>query len=70
MVRLLGLLVALVLVVAVIGYFRGWFHASLQNTNGHETVTVTVDKDKLEQDKAGAEHKVQALEPKSAGHSP
>ena len=64
MIRLLGLLVALVIVVAVFGYFRGWFHASAQNVNGHETVTVTVDKDKLNQDKAGAEHKVQALEPK------
>jgi hypothetical protein len=64
MVRLLGLLVALILVLAVIGYFRGWFHASAQNINGHETVTVTVDKAQLNQDKAGAVQKVQALEPK------
>jgi hypothetical protein len=64
MVRLLGLLVALLLVVAVIGYFRGWFHANVQNVNGHETVTVTVDKAQLDQDKASAARKVQALEPK------
>ena len=61
MIRLLGLLVALFIAVAVIGYFRGWFHAESHDANGHETVTVTVDKDKLAQDKARAEQRVQAL---------
>jgi hypothetical protein len=64
MIRLLGLVVALLLVVAVIGYFRGWFHADSRNADGHETVTLTVDKDKLQQDKAAAEKRVLNLEHK------
>jgi hypothetical protein len=59
MIRLLGMLLALFIAVAVIGYFRGWFHAESHDANGHETVTLTVDKDKLAQDKAAAEQRLQ-----------
>ena len=45
--RILGVLVALLIVVAVIGYFRGWFQAESHDVNGHDTITVTVDKAKL-----------------------
>ena len=61
MVRLLGLLVAILIVIAVIGYFRGWVHEQSHDANGHETITVTVDKDRLDQDKASAEQHVQDL---------
>jgi hypothetical protein len=64
MIRLLGVLVALLIVIVVIGMFRGWFHANAQNVNGHETVTVTVDKYKLNQDKAAAEQRLKDLEHK------
>ena len=64
MMRILGSLVALMLVVAVIGYFRGWFQAESHDVNGHDTITVTVDKAKLNQDKARAEQDIQALEHK------
>jgi hypothetical protein len=58
MIRILGMFVALLIVLAVIGYFRGWFHMESHDINGHETVTVTVDKAKLDQDKAHAEQEV------------
>ena len=64
MIRLLGFLAAVLLTLAVIGYFRGWFHASTHDVNGHETVTLTVDKDKLNQDKSSAEQHSQDLEHK------
>jgi hypothetical protein len=64
MTRLLGALVAILLVVAVIGYFRGWFHAESHDTDGQHTVTVTVDKDKLNQDKANVRQEVHDLEHK------
>jgi len=61
MIRLLGILVVLSVVVAGIGYYRGWFHAESHDTNGQRSVTVTVDKDKLDQDKASAQQQVQDL---------
>ena len=64
MIRSLGMVVAILIVVAVFGYFRGWFHADSHDTNGHDTVTLTVDKDKVKQDKAGAEQHLQDLEHK------
>jgi hypothetical protein len=59
MIRLLGMLVVVLAVLAGIGYYRGWFHAESQNANGHDTVTLTVDKDKLAQDKAAVEQRVE-----------
>ena len=65
MTRLFGLLVVIVLVVAVIGYFRGWFAAeSHHDANGQRTLTVTVDKDKINQDKASVQQEVHDLEHK------
>ena len=61
MMRLLGMLVFLMIVVAGIGYFRGWFRAESRNTDGQGTVTVTVDKDKLNQDKADVNKEVHDL---------
>jgi hypothetical protein len=61
MIRLLGILVVLSAVVAGIGYYRGWFHAESHDTNGQRSVTLTVDKDKLDQDKSSAQQQVQDL---------
>jgi len=61
MIRLLGMLVVLLIVVAAIGYYRGWFLAESTDANGHRTVTVTVDQDKIDQDKASAQQQVQNL---------
>ena len=61
MIRLLGILVVLCALIAAIGFYRGWFQTESQATSGHATVTVTVDKDKINQDKTSAEQQVQDL---------
>ena len=61
MIRLLGILVVLAALITGIGYYRGWFHAESGDTSGQHTVTVTVDKDKISQDKASAQQEVQDL---------
>jgi hypothetical protein len=59
MLRFLGFLVVLSAVVAGVGYYRGWFHADSNDTGGHDSVTLTVDKDKVAQDKDSAQQQVQ-----------
>jgi len=61
MTRFLGMLVVLCVLVGLLGYFRGWFHAESHDDNGQGSVTLTVDKDKLNQDKASAQQQVQDL---------
>jgi hypothetical protein len=61
MIRFLGMLVVLFLLFAGIGYYRGWFHAASNDSNGSGSLTVTVDKDKLDQDKASVQQQVQDL---------
>jgi hypothetical protein len=61
MMRFLGMLVVLSVLVACVGLYRGWFHAGSTDTNGQSTVTVTVDKNKIDQDKASAQQQVQDL---------
>jgi len=61
MVRFIGVVIVLLAVVAGIGYYRGWFRTESNSTGGHDAVTVTVDKDKINQDKASAEQQVQYL---------
>jgi hypothetical protein len=64
MIRLLGMIVVLFVLVAGVGIYRGWFHAGSQDTNGKGTLILTVDKDKLNQDKASATQEVKDLEHK------
>jgi hypothetical protein len=61
MTRFMGMLVVLLLLFVGFGYHRGWFHAESQDSNGKGSITVTVDKDKLNQDKASAQQQVQDL---------
>jgi hypothetical protein len=61
MIRFLGILVVLSALVAGIGYYRGWFHTESQGSNGQDAITVTVDKNKLDQDKASVQQQVQDL---------
>ncbi|HEX4056082.1 MAG TPA: hypothetical protein VHX86_17610 [Tepidisphaeraceae bacterium] len=61
MFRFLGMLVVLCVLVAGFGYYRGWFHAESHDTNGQGAVTLTVDKHKLNQDKASAQQDVRDL---------
>jgi hypothetical protein len=61
MLRFLGMLVVLLGLVAGIGYYRGWFQAGSSDTNGQDTIKLSVDKDKIGQDKASAKQEVQDL---------
>ena len=61
MLRFLGALVLIAAIVAGVGYYRGWFNAQSSNTNGQSSVKLTVDKDKLNQDKASVQQQVQDL---------
>ena len=56
------LFVGLLLVVALIvglGFYRGWFRVSSDRSASESNVTVTVDKDKVQQDASDAKEKVQ-----------
>jgi hypothetical protein len=59
--RLLLLLVLVVAVVVGVGFYQGWFRLATDQQDGQADISVTVDKDKLEQDKARASQKVQDL---------
>jgi len=62
MTRFLGTLVVAFIVVACFGYYRGWFDAESHDSHGQHTVILTVDKDKINQDKANARQDVHDLE--------
>jgi len=64
MTRFLGMLVVLLALVAGIGYYRGWFHAQSRDINGQRTLKLTVDEDKLDQDKDKARQEVRDWEHK------
>ena len=61
MIRFIGVLVVLLALAAGIGYYRGWFRTESTSAGGHNALTVTVDKDKINQDKASAEQQVRDL---------
>jgi len=61
MTRFLGVLAVLFILFAGIGYYRGWFHAKSNDSNGQGTVTFTVDKDKLDKDKTTVQKDAQDL---------
>lgn len=59
MTRLFGLLFVILLVVAGIGYFRGWFTVSTEKGEGQKSdVTISVDKEKIKGDTAKAKEQV------------
>jgi hypothetical protein len=62
------LLIVFVLVVAGIvglGFYRGWFRLATGETDGKASIPVTVDREKIEQDKEKAKEKVQEWEQKA-----
>jgi hypothetical protein len=54
------LIVVLLIVAGVValGFYRGWFHLTSDRAGDKPNVTVTVDKDKIRQDKQQARDKV------------
>ncbi|MGA2231457.1 MAG: hypothetical protein ABSH22_11205 [Tepidisphaeraceae bacterium] len=61
MTRFVGMVVLLAALIAAVGFYRGWFRAESHDDHGQSTVTVTVDKDKVNQDKSDLKQDVQDL---------
>lgn len=59
--RLLIVFVLIVAGVAAFGFYRGWFHLTSDGTTDKSNVTLTVDKDKIQQDKNEAREKTHDL---------
>jgi hypothetical protein len=57
--RLLGVLLLLVVGIAGLGFYLGWFHVSTSQADQKTNITVTVDQDKIQEDKEKAKDKVQ-----------
>ncbi|HMC64250.1 MAG TPA: hypothetical protein VKI65_04865 [Gemmataceae bacterium] len=49
--RLFVVLVLVVVAVAAFGFYQGWFKFSTGGTQDKPNYTITVDKDKIEEDK-------------------
>jgi hypothetical protein len=61
---LLGVLALLAAAVVGLGFYQGWFHVATAGTDGNPGATITVDQDKIKQDKEAAKEKVKGLEDK------
>ena len=60
--RFLLVLVVLLLVgLAGLGFYRGWFHLSTNSTDQKPSATITVDKEKIHADEEKATEKVEGL---------
>ena len=57
------LVVAVLLLVGIagLGFYRGWFHLSTNSTDQRPSATITVDKDKIHADEEEAKETVQGL---------
>ncbi|MHB9049478.1 MAG: hypothetical protein ACYC35_26465 [Pirellulales bacterium] len=58
---LMFVLVLLLVGIAGLGFYRGWFRLSMDNAERQPSATVTVDKDKMHQDEQNAKDKVQGF---------
>jgi hypothetical protein len=47
--------------IAGLGFYRGWFSLSTENTDHKPSATITVDKDKIQEDEQRAKEKVQGF---------
>lgn len=61
MIRMLGVLVLIVAVVAGLGFYMGWFHFSSASDGNSAHVTVSMDKGRIQEDKDKAVDKVKDL---------
>ncbi len=68
--KFLGTLVILVILIGVVGYFRGWFSLSTENQPGVTNVELTIDKDKVKQDEQEVVRRAQQLGEVPTGQKP
>ena len=59
--RLFAVLILLVVVVAAVGFYRGWFTVAYDKTDWKGQVTGTVDNEKIEADKKRAADELRNL---------
>ena len=67
--RLFIRLVLILVVVAALGAYFGWFHIGTESSNGKSTMTFTVNKDKVEEDKDKVMSKAQDLAQDAQSHA-
>ena len=58
---LLVVVVLLLVGIAGLGFYRGWFHLSTNSTDQKPSATITVDKDNIHADEEKAKDTVQGL---------
>ncbi len=61
MLRFLGALLLLVGVVVGLGFYLGWFHIATDESDQKTNVRITMDRDKMNEDKEKAQEKVRDL---------
>ncbi|MEN6494277.1 MAG: hypothetical protein ABFD16_08295 [Thermoguttaceae bacterium] len=61
---LLVVVVVLLVGIAGLGFYRGWFALSTDGTDHKPSATITVDKDQIHADEEKARDKVEGLRPK------
>ncbi len=66
--KFLGTLVILALIVAAVGFYRGWFDVSTDDQPGETNIEMTIDKDKIKQDAESAVEKARELASDDNGH--
>jgi len=59
--QLFAVLVLLVVAVAAVGFYRGWFSVEWEKRDNQGQVTGTVNEDKIEADKKQAREKIEGL---------
>lgn len=59
--KTLGTLVMILLVVACVGFYRGWFGVSTEDQPGETNVELRIDKAKIKQDAEAASEKAREL---------
>jgi preprotein translocase subunit SecF len=58
---LLVVVVLLLVGIAGLGFYQGWFHLSTNSTDQKSSTTITVDKDKIQKDEQTVKDKVQGI---------
>ena len=58
---LLVVVVLLLVGIAGLGFYQGWFRLSTDGTDRKPSATITVDKDKIQEDEQRAKEKVQGF---------
>ncbi len=59
--RTLGAIFLILAIIAGVGFYRGWFRVASNDADANSEITLTVDKDKIQDDRAAATEKVEDI---------